>query len=670
MRKILKIGWLLSAVLLCRGWACLAEAPHPENIPEIFTGESSSATVTSDSPTSPSPQPQKLQVAGGGVSNMPILLAWEPVNSPTPPTYRISSCVGMFCENFSTLFEYTPGKTPPQECEKGLKSLCYLDKRTLPEFGGISGEVTYRMTIVDEFGNEGQHPLDDVVFYVTKGPDGAYFKECRVNDSDPFRPLLQCSWHFDEAFWPGIEEVSVSYCDNLCPLGENWSEKEATLAVIPVGENEFSIPISPHLFYGPKCHIISINWSYQKISTFLCMKNIPLPPKCTQNCVYCEYDTIFLRQAKREPVYYPYCDVRNAKTDESCALQDPRSFGPVQVDPIRCGGTVNIFMANGEYIGGKNTFSICRMNVPLTEVLDVPNATICYDYADLGLGFKCDTKLEGGSTLVTCSWGDRGETDGEAAIWACNQVQEQCADPAKWSEIMRFEVKPQNLEVLLPKQQLQNGCYRFAYIPLQNSEAILGDNPNSNPSYPYYRADLGDMQQCLPLLHEQSCGEGDCLRCQIKSTGISRQATSAEMGAATCTVYNQTTGMSCVVQRQNMEDGSQLLLLSPTLCGEMVTLSVANLPTGYAKTDEGEFPCKRSVSYRNLTGDTELAECEIASGREAGDANGDKIVDIKDVGVLKMEFGKIPDKADFNSDGVVDLKDLAILKRYFGLQTK
>jgi hypothetical protein len=54
----------------------------------------------------------------------------------------------------------------------------------------------------------------------------------------------------------------------------------------------------------------------------------------------------------------------------------------------------------------------------------------------------------------------------------------------------------------------------------------------------------------------------------------------------------------------------------------------------------------------------------------AGDANGDGMVDVGDLGILAANYGAIAglswSKGDFNSDGAVDVGDLGILAAHYG----
>jgi hypothetical protein len=64
-------------------------------------------------------------------------------------------------------------------------------------------------------------------------------------------------------------------------------------------------------------------------------------------------------------------------------------------------------------------------------------------------------------------------------------------------------------------------------------------------------------------------------------------------------------------------------------------------------------------------------EIKILSGAEvlAGDANGDGLVDVGDLGILAANYGgtnKTWPKGDFNKDGQVDVGDLGILAAHYG----
>lgn len=68
------------------------------------------------------------------------------------------------------------------------------------------------------------------------------------------------------------------------------------------------------------------------------------------------------------------------------------------------------------------------------------------------------------------------------------------------------------------------------------------------------------------------------------------------------------------------------------------------------------------------------AEEFVGNGPEIGNANGDNVINLSDLGALKTVFGQTSDSgngcyrawADFNMDGSISLSDLSVLKKYFG----
>lgn len=78
-----------------------------------------------------------------------------------------------------------------------------------------------------------------------------------------------------------------------------------------------------------------------------------------------------------------------------------------------------------------------------------------------------------------------------------------------------------------------------------------------------------------------------------------------------------------------------------------------------------------TVTCKTVTATTATTP-SIPCTRQYGDANGDGIVDYKDLAILSAAYGtKIGDvlydaRADFNNDGVIDFKDNAILAAYYG----
>ncbi len=97
---------------------------------------------------------------------------------------------------------------------------------------------------------------------------------------------------------------------------------------------------------------------------------------------------------------------------------------------------------------------------------------------------------------------------------------------------------------------------------------------------------------------------------------------------------------------------------------------VVRPPLGFLRNSNGVFPCALNLTLSDILSTQSVFLCELTTPKFAGDANGDGLIDLKDLGKIKNEFGKSPDSADFNLDGKVDLKDLGIVKKHFNLKDK
>lgn len=108
----------------------------------------------------------------------------------------------------------------------------------------------------------------------------------------------------------------------------------------------------------------------------------------------------------------------------------------------------------------------------------------------------------------------------------------------------------------------------------------------------------------------------------------------------------------------------------------VVNVVVKNIPkdSGIAHVKNvGTFPCLKNKPLSDLSGGGTII-CPLITPAGGGDANRDKLVDLKDLGVLKQTFSTAEGGqgfnplADFNDDKKIDIKDLGVLKQFFNME--
>ncbi len=265
---------------------------------------------------------------------------------------------------------------------------------------------------------------------------------------------------------------------------------------------------------------------------------------------------------------------------------------------------------------------------------------------------------------VECSWTTYNNTKGAANLVvayvkcestsACNNAN----TAVNWKESTEVAVTV-NTGIIAAGVIKDDGCYQFA---------VLGKVDAANKSNPLT---ANRLNACVPVkgpvVVVPTCTTG-CVKLKVDLLAITKPT--GTVPSVVFDLMKEDGSATCLKAAATATNGETMVEVDTALCPSTgnAKIVIKNIPAGYARTTANEYVCEKAKKLSDILDKTDVTVlCELATGKDGGDANGDGKINLQDLGVLKPEFGKTPDKADFNGDGKVDLKDLGVIKKFFNL---
>ena len=285
---------------------------------------------------------------------------------------------------------------------------------------------------------------------------------------------------------------------------------------------------------------------------------------------------------------------------------------------------VTLTVTDSEGLSDSTSKSVPIKGNPVARFTISPDPTVVDVYSGETLTFNASDSTPDGGTIVSWDWdfGDLSTGSGEVVTHAY-------ATAGTYTVTL----------TVTDSENLSNSTSKTFTIKGLHDVAVLDVTPVATEAYPTWWPPLS--------INVTVANQGD-LNETFSVTVYYNLTATQWVAIETLTVTNLTPGTSTILTFN--WDLLGLLPPPPQVFVPITPTIKANATIVSGETD---------------TGDNEFIDGTVYI-KVPGDANGDQVVDIIDLGMLGGAWGLYDPRVDFNNDGIIDIIDLGILGGYWG----